>query len=72
MAGRRGRGIPKLSASGEQPDEGQSSARRHSAIDPVIHAGQPLPTIRREQRDDLRDIVGGAEKMNDRFLTRIA
>jgi hypothetical protein len=38
-----------------------SSARRHSTIDTVIHAGQELPAIRHEQRDDLSDILGGAD-----------
>src|SRR5258708_39027519 len=38
-----------------------SSARRHSTIDTVIHAGQELPAIRYEQRDDLSDVLGGAD-----------
>jgi hypothetical protein len=32
-----------------------SSARRHSIIDTVIRAGQELPAIRLERRDDLSD-----------------
>jgi len=38
-----------------------SSARRHSTIDTVIRAGQELPAIRHEQRDDLSDVLGGAD-----------
>ena len=37
------------------------SARRHSTIDTVIRAGQELPAIRHEQRDDLSDVLGGAD-----------
>src|ERR1700737_2981167 len=38
-----------------------SSARRHSTIDMVIRAGYDLPAIRREQRDDLSDVLAGAD-----------
>jgi excisionase family DNA binding protein len=37
----------------------RTSARRHSAVDVDDPARHPLPAVRREQRDDLRNVLRG-------------
>lgn len=38
-----------------------ASARGHSAVDAVVHAGEPLAAVGDEERDDLGDVLGAAK-----------
>ena len=43
-----------------RPMVAKASARRHSSVDTVVHAGQEFPAIRGKQRDHFRDVFGFA------------